>query len=136
MLGACGTPIDKKLSMSSSPCATLGGDPSVAEGDSRLAQHNPISHFPTGADTVDDVAGLPLADGEGPQEGGMGGLDFFGERDGPVVEGIVFEEVSRMGGCGGVQQRGRVLLFGSVSVECGFGTGKELIDVDSNPATV
>ena len=41
-LGACGTPIDKKLSMSS-PCATLGGDPSVAEGDSRLARHNPIS---------------------------------------------------------------------------------------------
>ncbi|HEY6423659.1 MAG TPA: hypothetical protein VIY28_10525, partial [Pseudonocardiaceae bacterium] len=35
-LGACGAPIDKKLSMSR-PCATLEGDPSVAEGDSRLA---------------------------------------------------------------------------------------------------
>jgi len=46
-LGAWDPPIDKKLSMSR-PCATLGGEPSVAEGEQpacRSTQYRQLSHI-------------------------------------------------------------------------------------------
>ena len=45
-----------------------------------------------------DVAGLALVGDQGLEDSEVDGVDLVGERDGPVVVGIVWEEVSGMGG--------------------------------------
>jgi hypothetical protein len=79
-----------------------------------------------------DVAGLALVGDQGLEDSEVGGRDLVGERDGPVVVGIVWEEVSGMGGQRGGQQRGRVGVVGAVGVQCGCGPGEELADVDDD----
>ncbi|MFN2534747.1 MAG: hypothetical protein ABR528_05805 [Pseudonocardiaceae bacterium] len=55
---------------------------------------------------------------------------MVGQRGGPVVRGIVREELAGVGGCGGVQQRGGVVLVAAVGAECGCGKGEELVNID------
>ena len=83
-----------------------------------------------------EVAGLALVGDQGLEDSEVGGRDLVGERDGPVLVGIGWEEVSGMGGQRGGQQRGRVGVVGAVGVECGCGPGEELVDVDDDLGAV
>jgi hypothetical protein len=73
---------------------------------------------------------------QGPKDSEVGDFEFVGQRDGPVMMGIVWQEISGAGGCGSVQQRGRVVLVAAVGVECGCGEGEELVDINNDSGAV
>src|SRR3954466_13730583 len=81
-------------------------------------------------DDLVDLAGRVQRRDPGAEEGHVYGADLLGERNGPVLVGVVLQEATGVSGEGGREQLGGVQLAAPVCLERDVGPLQEFLDVD------